>query len=43
MSDGGANIECELTSEEINMLLDYAINKILKDYMKTLKEETKNE
>lgn len=37
--DGSANIEVDLTKDELQVLVEVGINKILKDYINTLKKE----
>ena len=33
-SDGSCTLECEFTEEEVQILLNYAVNKILKEQIK---------
>jgi len=37
--DGSCNVECEFTEEEIQELLSYAVNDILKKQIKIMQEE----
>jgi len=39
--DEYCDLDCEFTDEEIKILLNYAVNRILKEYIE--KEENKNE
>lgn len=37
--DGTCDMECEFTQEEVELLLNYAVNNILKEKIKELQEE----
>jgi len=38
--DGGADLECEFTEEEVHALVEYAVISILKEYVAKEKEKT---
>ena len=38
--DGGVDLECKFTEEEVHTLVEYAVNSILKEYVAKEKKKT---